>query len=151
MLITEAEKNDLREIFDLQKLAYLQEAQIYNDYNIPPLQQSYEELMEECSRKIVLKAMKHDRIIGSVRAYNEGNSCYIGRLMVHPDHQNKGVGKKLMNTIENTFKDTKRFELFAGDKSTKNLHLYDTLGYKEFKRERLSDSVVLVFLEKRIG
>ena len=84
MLIVEATKDDLKGIFDLQKLAYLQEAQIYDDYAIPPLQLSYKELVRECGNKIVLKAMEYDRIIGSVRAYKEGDTCYIGRLMVHP-------------------------------------------------------------------
>ena len=148
MLITEATKDDLKGIYDLQKLAYLEQAQIYNDYTIQPLQQSYEELVQECGNKIVLKATEHNRIIGSVRAYKEGDTCYFGKLMVHPDCQNNGIGKTLMNAIEDIFKDAKRFELFTGHKSKKNLHLYNVLGYKELKRERSSDTVVLVFLEK---
>lgn len=36
MVIEEAKVSDAEEIFALQKIAYISEAEIYNDYNIPP-------------------------------------------------------------------------------------------------------------------
>ncbi|WP_198936769.1 GNAT family N-acetyltransferase [Domibacillus epiphyticus] len=32
------------------------------------------------------------KIIGSVRAYEKEGICYIGKLMVQPAYQNKGLG-----------------------------------------------------------
>jgi len=40
-----------------------------------------------------------------------------------------GLGHKMMDSIETIYKDCKRFELFTGFKSKKNLHLYYKLGY----------------------
>ena len=148
MIIIESDKNDLKDILELQKLSYQQEAHIYNDYNIPPLKQTYDEILNEYDKMTILKAVKDNKIVGSVRAYENNNSCYIGRLIVHPDFQNDGVGTNLMKTIESKFPNVNRFELFTGYKSDKNLYLYKKLGYEEYKRENLSDSIIIVYLEK---
>ncbi|MDE2590279.1 MAG: GNAT family N-acetyltransferase, partial [Patescibacteria group bacterium] len=87
-------------------------------------------------------------IIGSVRAFVQGNTCYIGRLAVHPDFQNQGIGSQLVNEIENTFKTCTRFELFTGHKSEKNIRLYQKLGYETFKTEKITEQIILVYLEK---
>lgn len=78
----------------------------------------------------------------------EGDTCCISRLAVHPDHQNKGIGKELMLAIENRFSGAKRYELFTGHKSGKNLALYERLGYRTFGEERQSDTVTLILMEK---
>jgi GNAT superfamily N-acetyltransferase len=78
-------------------------------------------------------------------------TCFIGRLIVHPDFQNRGIGTRLLNEIEQTFSQAKRFELFTGDKSERNLYLYQKQGYRPFKTEMISDDLRLVFLEKHRG
>ena len=147
-LIEHATLLDLSQILDLQKLAYKSEAEIYNDFSIPPLQQTITELKEDFKSQILLKATNNEIIIGSVRAYYKGDTCFIGKLIVHPNHQNKGIGTKLMNNIEKQFDFVKRYELFTGDKSRKNLYLYKKLGYKIFKTEVLNENIKLKFLEK---
>ena len=97
-----------------------------------------------------MKATDNETIVGSVRAYTSAESCYIGRLIVHPDYQNHGIGKKLLLSIEAIFMSIRRFELFTGDRSLKNLALYQKLDYKEYKRERINDKLTLVYLEKRV-
>ncbi len=147
-LIEHAILLDLSQILELQKLAYKSEAEIYNDFSIPPLQQTITELKEDFKSQIFLKATHNEKLIGSVRAYRDGDTCFIGRLIVHPKHQNKGIGTKLMNAIEKWFDSVKRYELFTGDKSMRNLYLYKKLGYKMFKMEVLNENIKLKFLEK---
>jgi len=88
--------------------------------------------------------------VGSVRAEAIGGTCHIGRLIVSPDYQNQGIGTKLMLEIENIFRDSLRYELFTGEKSKKNIYLYQKLSYRIFKSESLSDNVNIVYLEKYI-
>ena len=50
----------------------------------------------------MLKAVLNNGMtIGSVRVTEKEDSVYIGKLMVLPDYQNQGVGKRLLQTIEN--------------------------------------------------
>jgi len=133
----------------LQKLAYRSEAEIYNDFNIPPLVQTLEGIEKDFKDQFFLKAIMNGRIIGSVRAYTKEGTCYIGRLIVHPDLQNRGIGTRLMNEIERIFNTFRRFELFTGDRSERNLYLYQKLGYKIFKTAKITDQTNIVFLEKK--
>jgi GNAT superfamily N-acetyltransferase len=148
MIITRAQVRDAQEILDLQKLAYQSEAAIYDDYTIPPLTQTLEEMKGDLQSKTVLKAVLDGRIVGSVRAYIEQGTCFIGRLIVHPDWQSRGIGTRLMREIEDIYNQAERFELFTGHRSKRNLYLYRKLGYNAFKHERIADMPALVFLEK---
>lgn len=151
MIIENALISDLEEILALQKLAYLSEAEIYNDFSIPPLLQTIEDIKSEYAYKTFLKAVDSGKIIGSVRANLQDGTCYIGKLIVHPDFQNRGIGTALMNSIENCFKGCKRYDLFTGKKSVKNIYLYNKLGYRIFKEEKISEKLTLVSLEKIVA
>ena len=151
MIIEKATVSDAEELLALQKLAYRSEAEIYNDFSIPPLIQTLESLEEDFKNQLFLKAVLGGRIIGSVRACSKERTCYIGRLIVHPDFQNRGIGTRLMNDIERIFNGCKRFELFTGDKSERNLRLYQKLGYRIFKTSKITDQTNIVFLERKAG
>jgi ribosomal protein S18 acetylase RimI-like enzyme len=144
-----ASAGDAAEILALQKLAYLSEAEIYDDYTIPPLKQTLEETLAEFQDQVVLKRSIAGRIVGSVRGYERDGTCFVGKLIVHPDSQNQGIGTQLLLDIEEAFGQAERFELFTGDRSEKNLYLYRKLGYEVFRSKELTDKVTLVFLEKR--
>ncbi len=145
-----ATENDLEEILKLQKLAYHENAIRYNDFTIPPLTQTLEELKKESEGSNILKVVEDRMIVGSVRAFEKDGSCYIGRLIVHPIYQNKGIGKKLMKAIEKCFEGV-RFELFTGDLDEKNLAFYEKLDYKRFREEKINDDLRFVYFEKKVG
>jgi ribosomal protein S18 acetylase RimI-like enzyme len=147
MEIQKANPQDLFKILELQKLAYLSEAELLSDYSIQPLTQTLEELEKEYSKYVILKMENENKIIGSVRAYEENNRVYIGKLIVHPNFQNKGYGSKLLNTIETQYKN-KTYELYTSSKSERNLYLYKKNGYKEFKRQKMTEEYDMIYLEK---
>ncbi len=156
MIVQPAEPGDAAEILALQKLAYHDEAAIYNEFGIPPLTQTLDSMRADLERQTCLKAVIDARmggcpcgsIVGSVRAHLSEGTCFVGRLIVHPDHQNRGIGTRLMSEIEHLFSHAARFELFTGHLSERNLYLYNKLGYRPFKRERITDALTLVYLEK---
>jgi SAM-dependent methyltransferase/GNAT superfamily N-acetyltransferase len=143
-----AGKSDLEEILALQKKCYISEAQIIDDYDIAPLKQTLESINEEFKSNVILKAVSSSQIIGSIRAYKTGNTCYIGKIIVDPAYQNKGLGKRLLKTIEDIFSGCEYYELFTGFKSEKNLYIYNATGYKEFKREKVNEKLTIVYLNK---
>lgn len=148
MRIESAVVKDAPAILTLQKLCYQSEAAVYNDYHIPPLTQTLEELRSEFESHVFLKALDDGAIIGSVRARLQKDTCSIGRLIVHPGFQGRGIGTELMAQIEGRFPDAARYELFTGDKSEKNIKLYGALGYREFTRKSLTPRVTIVYMEK---
>jgi len=149
MIIEQATVADAQDILDLQVLAYQSEAAINNDYSIPPLIQTLGGMEADFDKQLFLKVTMDGKIIGSVRGYMRDQTCYVGRLIVHPDVQNRGIGTRLMGEIEQTFSQAKRFELFTGSESKRNLYLYQKLGYKPFKTEMITKTTEIVFLEKQ--
>lgn len=143
-----ATRDDAVEVLALQKLAYSSEAAIYDDPYIPPMVQTLEETLTEFRDWVVLKAMEGDCLVGSVRGRQAGETCHIGKLIVHPDFQNRGIGSRLMAEIEARFNQAGRFELFTGHLSQKALYLYQKLGYRPFRQQPVTDRLRLIYLEK---
>ena len=84
--IEPANIKDVKPILELQKLAYQSEGKRYNDFSLPPLTQTFDDIKNDFAKQTVLKAVEADEIIGSVRAYMEDETCYVGRLIVHPEY-----------------------------------------------------------------
>lgn len=139
---------DAAEILALQKLAFLSEAELCGDFTIPPLTQTLDELKDEFAVQLFLKVVDDGVITGSVRGLRSAGSCFIGRLIVHPEHQGKGIGTRMMAAIEGAFSGVERFELFTGSKSIANIRLYERLGYRIFRKKIVSATLSLVFMEK---
>ena len=76
-------------------------------------------------------------------------TCYVGRLIVHPEFQGRGIGTRLMLAIEAEFPEAGRYELFTGSKSENNIRLYERLGYTILRREPVADKVALVYMVKK--
>ncbi len=148
ILIKKAQKEDLEVILELQYLAYQSEAKLFGNMDIPPLKQTIEEVCDEFQKGTILKAVNEEGdIIGSVRAYQDGGTVYIGKLMVHPKMQKKGIGTKLLLEIEKEYPN-QRYELFTSTKSISNIRLYERLGYKIFKEEAVSKELKFVYMQK---
>ena len=146
-----ANRGDLEEILELQKAAFSKEAERLQDFSIAPLQQTIENITEEFSdpRKamIFLKIVQERRIVGSVRAYEKDGTCYIGRLVIHPEYQRQGLGKRLMQAIESCYMGA-RYELFTAKHNEGNIRFYESLGYRSYETRDLTDKIVLVYMEK---
>ena len=148
IIIEKAKETDLKEILALQYIAYQSEAKLFNSTDIPPLKQTIEEVYEEFRKGIVLKALDENKtIIGSVRAYEEKGTVYIGKLMVHPTMQKKGIGSRLLSEMERQYPD-RRYELFTSTKSVSNIRLYESLGYKIYKEESVTEKLKFVYMQK---
>lgn len=148
MIIEPATLDDAQRILTLQHLAYQSEAAIYDDFNLPPLLETLEDLTARFGDRRFLKAVDGDRLVGSVRAFQEGETCFMERLIVHPDHRRRGIGTDLLNRIETLFPTARRFELFTGHQSEGNIRLYERLGYRAFCQKQANEKVTLVYMEK---
>ncbi len=148
MKIEKAIIEDLPEILKLQKMAFREEAELYNDFTIEPLTQTVEGIRVEFKKKIFLKAVIDGKIVGSVRSNIDGDTCFINKLIVHTAYRNRGIGSKLMNKIEKINKNAQLFSLYTGHKSKRNIYLYEKLGYVKTNEMKSIDSVHLVTMYK---
>jgi chorismate mutase-like protein len=148
--ISKASADDARSILSLQKRAFIQEAELINNYSIMPLVQSIDMMMMDFNRFTIFKAEYDSRIIGSARVEIVNSTCYIGRVIVEPLYQKHGVGRLLMHAIESQFHDIHVFKLFTGESSVGNIEFYSKLGYSIFDRYTDSDGVNLVKMRKSL-
>ena len=136
-----AVEKDLKAILRLQKIAFRDVAVMHNHLDMQPMVQTYEQIKYDYDRGMIfLRILDCDDIIGSVRGCSdEGHICRIGKLVVHPDHQRNGFAKRLMNEIEEIFKECDEYRIFTSVRSTHVISLYESLGYKEFSWESVAD------------
>jgi ech hydrogenase subunit C len=148
--IEHAVADDIPEILALQKVAYRSEAELYGDVSLPAMRQSLAELTSDFERMLFLKGIVNGKIVASVRGYDDGQgTAHILRLIVHPYFQGRGYAQRLVGAIEKAFPQCRRFEIFTGHRSERNLHLYGKLDYKRFKSEPFSQQVEWVYMEKQ--
>lgn len=156
IIVAPVTAQDVGELLTLQRAAYASEAQVYDDPHLPALVQTFDELVTELASSTALKAVLGHRIIGAVRAgVGAGGVLHVGRLVVAPDQQGRGVGTALLDAVERAAPPGVRTAaLFTGDRSTANLGLYARAGYVEHHRAPLPGStsgVVLVHLVKDLA
>lgn len=146
--ISIASESDLEAILDLQKEAFYDVAKAENNFNIMPMVQTLDEMTEEFKEKTFMKYVADDSIVGSVRAFidSEG-SCHIGRLIVKPEYQKKGIGTELMGVVEKYCSAAKKFTIFTSKSSVSTIRLYTKLGFA-IVNEVEEDNTIMVIMEK---
>ncbi|HYO34911.1 MAG TPA: GNAT family N-acetyltransferase [Geodermatophilus sp.] len=88
---------------------------------------------ELLTRSSCLAARAGSRLVGAVRAHERDGVLHVGRLIVAPDLQGRGVGTRLL-AAERTTR-LVRAPLFTGARSTADLRLYRRHGYVDAHRE----------------
>ena len=150
-VIGAAEEADAGELWTLQRAAYLPEGRLHDTFELPPLVETLAELTEALRAVTVLVARLGPRLVGSVRGEpGEGGAWCVGRLLVAPDRQGRGLGSVLLHEIEGRAPaGTRTLRLFTGFRSAGNLALYSRHGYAEVgRRDHLG--VPVVVLEKSV-
>ena len=149
MDILRADEGDLPEILELQRLAFQENALRYEDPDTPPMRQTLEELTEEAKHHITLKAVIDGKIVGTARGCMEGEACHISKVIVHPDHWNRGIGKRLVVAVEDIF-DNQLYVLVTGHKDEKNIALYKKLGYEicDVPMEKITPTLFFIHMRK---
>jgi tRNA (guanine37-N1)-methyltransferase len=122
---------DAGEVLTLQRACWLQEQQANPGVPIPALEESLDDVRGWLARDTVLVARSHGRLVGAVRASLHGDAWDIGRLMVAPDLQGGGLGRRLLEAVEQEAPpEATSYALFTGAGSKRNQRLYKKAGYR---------------------
>jgi tRNA (guanine37-N1)-methyltransferase len=126
---------DAGELYTLQRACWVQELEANPGVRIPALEEPYAELQRWITTDTVLVARSAGRLVGAVRARlherSDGDVWDIGRLMVAPDLQGRGLGRQLLERIERLAPPgATGFELFTGAGSVRNQKMYRKAGYR---------------------
>jgi GNAT superfamily N-acetyltransferase len=147
--IENASIDDADTILKIQKAAFFDQANIYNNYELPPLTQSLESIKSEFYAKTFLKVLFKGQIIASVRFDVNDGYVNIDRMVVEPKHQNQGIGKALLKEIESRVPNAIAYQLFTGNKSVRNINLYNKMGYQIIRNETTNQGIKLLHMAKR--
>lgn len=147
--ILRAEPKDADAVLAVQKQAFEVEALRVQNWDIPPMAEVLESVLEQIKEGFVLKAVVGDRLVGSIRGIPNGAVCGIHRLSVDQQFRGKGLGSALLLAIEQAHPDVSGFELVTNGAMEENVRFYVRHGYQVQERVRHSESITLVHMAKR--
>lgn len=108
--------------------------------DIPPLLETLDEVRTWVTQWSVLTVRDGHRLVGAVRGRPIDDTWEIGRLMVAPDLAGQGLGRHLLDRVEQLAPShTRTFELFTGARSTRNIRLYERAGYRIVEDDLVPD------------
>lgn len=106
-IVRRALEEDISQIQEVSREAYKMYVESAGITSITGyLEESYEDLKKELENKMIFVALSGDLVIGSVRVeVKSDGSAYLSRFGVRNDYQNNGIGKLLMNAVDNSMKE----------------------------------------------
>ncbi len=126
---------DAGELLTLSRACWLEEGRAHDTFEIPALGEDLEEVRRGLGRWRTWVLRSHGRLVGSVRARQAGDRWEIGRLMVAPDLQGRGLGRALLKHAEQAAPaGVTAYELVTGARSGDNLRRYKRSGYRAVER-----------------
>ena len=148
-MISRMRGSDAGEILTIQRAAFVSEALIYGDPDMPPLVQTPEELRAEIEDGQGWVARVGSRLVGAIRYRDTDALLLIGRIAIAPDLQGAGIGRALLEAAEQSSR-APEAELFTGSLSEANIRLYERCGYRITERVDNGDGTEQVFMRKSL-
>ena len=135
----------LNQIITLQRVSYLIEAEMIDYYEIPPLVETREELVN-CVEHFYGYFMD-DVLAGFLSYTKEDHILDICRVAVHPDYFRKGIAGELL-TFALSLPDITKAIVSTGKKNLPALRLYQKYGFLVMRDKNIGNGVYLTELEK---
>ena len=144
---------DAGELYTLQRACWLQELQANPGVDIPALGESLDDVRQWLGEWTVMVARepRSGRLVGAVRGRLDADGEWdIGRVMVAPDLQGRGLGRGLLELVESLAPPAaSAYVLFTGAGSSDNQRMYKKAGYR-LRPDRAAPPGAVV-LTKRAG
>jgi ribosomal protein S18 acetylase RimI-like enzyme len=140
-------KGIVEQLFHLQRASYLIEAELINFFDIPPLKETFDELLE-CGETFH-GYFEGEELAGAISYTTEGELLTICRTVVHPNHFRKGIAQKLLKDIEDANREYPVLSVSTGKDNTPAKNLYVKNGYKLVGDIEVAPNFYISNFEKR--
>jgi tRNA (guanine37-N1)-methyltransferase len=122
---------DAGELLTLQRACWVQEMFANPAVEMDALTETLEDVHAWTAAGVTLVAHVAGRLVGAVRGRQRGTTWDVGRLMVAPDLQGRGLARMLLGRIEALAPPgTTELELLTGAGSLRNQRIYKRAGYR---------------------
>ncbi len=129
--IVPATRGDAAEILVLQRACWVAEALANDSLEIPPLHETLDDVLADLETWQWYVVRVAGRLVGGVRGRLDGEEWDIGRLMVAPDLQGRGLGRALLEHAQALAPPAARSHvLFTGVGSADNQRMYRKAGFR---------------------
>ena len=143
---------DMKEIWKIQVEAFKSLLEKYQDYDMSPATESYENLLNKFKQPWTkyLFIVRNGEKIGAVRVIDkeDGSRKRISPIWIMPLHRNQGLAQLAIKELERLY-GSSYWELDTILQEQCNIYLYEKLGYKRIdKIEHIKEGMDIVFFQK---
>jgi GNAT superfamily N-acetyltransferase len=137
------------DVWRLQHAAYAIEAQIIGYTNLPPLMDTITSL--QASKETFYSMQEDGDLLAVIAVEAQSRELTISRVMVHPTHHRRGLGRRLLRFIEATYPHVEKVLVATGSLNLPALRLYDSEGYVPQRQWQAAPGLMLTELIKLIS
>jgi GNAT superfamily N-acetyltransferase len=149
-----AKPEDAKEIYKIQQLAYKEQLDMYKNYDTSFASEGIDWVLFRINNHMYYKILLDGKLVGQIDIYQHRRSdthYEVNGIFVHPEYQNRGIGKSAMKFVEEKYSDAKTWTIWTPHRTYKNHYFCERLGYKKTgKEEKISESLILIQYERRI-
>ena len=152
IILVKATESDMKEIWEMQVEAFKNLLEKYQDYDMSPATESYENVLnkykQSCTSYYFI--IRNNEKVGVVRVIdkNDGSRKRISPIWIMPAFRNQGLTQLAMKEVENIY-GSHHWQLDTILQEQGNIYLYEKLGYKRTGEiENIKDGMDIVYFHK---
>jgi hypothetical protein len=150
--LLKATESDIKEIWKMQVEAFKGLLEKYQDYDMSPATESYENVLNKYKQPWTSFYFISRNIekVGAVRVIDkkDGSRKRIAPIWIMPDFRNQGLAQLAMREVEKLY-DSHHWQLDTILQEQGNIYLYEKLGYKRTGEiENIKDGMDIVYFHK---
>ena len=150
--LVKATESDIKEIWKMQGEAFKSLLEKYQDYDMSPATESYENVLNKYKQPLTsyFFIIRNNEKVGVVRVIDkkDGSRKRIAPIWIMPVYRNQGLAQLAMREVEKIY-GSQHWQLDTILQEQGNIYLYEKLGYKRTGEiENIKVGMDIVYLIK---